>query len=188
MRDLMYVQESVVLTDCGQSFSIDSNGGPPKEYQPGTTLNYMAPETYFQGRTGFETDIWALGCAIFEMRAGFPLFEAFLGGTGDVVREWVEVLGEMPGPWWDAFEDKRGWDGVEVVPATSSIREKLREIGTMDESDGYEGSMMEVPGTRLGEDEVELLGDLLEGMVRYRPEERLGIREVLEHPWFNFGM
>ncbi|EIM91651.1 kinase-like protein [Stereum hirsutum FP-91666 SS1] len=108
MRDLMYVQESVVLIDFGQSFSIDSNGVPPKDYQPGTSLNYLAPETYFEGRTGFQTDIWALGCAIFELRAGFPLFEAFLGGAGDVVREWVEVLGEMPEPWWEAFEERRG--------------------------------------------------------------------------------
>ncbi|EIM91661.1 kinase-like protein [Stereum hirsutum FP-91666 SS1] len=184
MRDLMYVQESVVLSDFGQSYV----GVPPKDYQPGTSLNYLAPETYFDGRTGLGTDIWALGCAIFESRAGFPLFEAFLGGTGDVAREWVEVFGEMPEPWWDALEERRGWDGVEVVPGTSSIRERLREIGTMDESDGYEGRMMEVPGTRLEEDEVELLGDLLEGMVRYRPEERLEIREVLEHPWFEFGM
>lgn len=122
------------------------------------------------------------------MRAGFPLFEAFLGGAGDVAREWVEVLGEMPEPWWDTFDEKRGWDGVEVVPGTTSIREKLGEIGTMDESDGYEGSMMEVPGTRLDEDEVKLLGDLLEGMVKWRLEERLGIGEVLEHPWFTFGM
>lgn len=95
------------------------------------------------------------------------------------------MLGEegMPRGWWDAFEQK----GVSEQGKTS-IREKLREIGTMDGSDGYEGRMMEVPGTRLGEHEIELLGDLLEGMIRWRPEERVGIREVLEHPWFKFGM
>jgi serine/threonine-protein kinase SRPK3 len=49
-------------------------------YQPGTLLNYLPPETRFLwGTCGLEADIWMLGCAIFEIRAGFPLFESFMG-------------------------------------------------------------------------------------------------------------
>ena len=42
-------------------------------------------------------------------------------------------------------------------------------------------------GARLREQEVELLGDLLEKMLKYRPEERIRMDEVIEHPWFAFS-
>jgi hypothetical protein len=40
------VQETTIISDFGQS------------YKPGTMLNYQAPETRFEGRTGFEADTW----------------------------------------------------------------------------------------------------------------------------------
>jgi serine/threonine-protein kinase SRPK3 len=46
--------------------------------------------------------------------------------------------------------------------------------------------LIEETGTRLAEEEVELLGDLLEKMLRYRPEERLTMDEVIRHPWFAY--
>jgi serine/threonine protein kinase len=36
----------------------------------------------------------------------------------------------------------------------------------------------------LDEKEVELLEDLLRKLLRYRPEERIGMREIVKHPWF----
>jgi serine/threonine-protein kinase SRPK3 len=41
-------------------------------------------------------------------------------------------------------------------------------------------------GTRLKEDEVVLLVDLLEKMLRYLPDERITIEEVVQHPWFRY--
>ena len=46
--------------------------------------------------------------------------------------------------------------------------------------------MIEKGGTGLGEAEVKLLADLLEKMLRYCPEDRIPISEVLQHPWFTF--
>ena len=50
-----------------------------------------------------------------------------------------------------------------------------------------EGRMIERTGVRLHEEEVEMLGDLLEKMLKYRPEERMRMHEVIEHPWFAFS-
>ena len=50
----------------------------------------------------------------------------------------------------------------------------------------YEGPMIETTGTRLEEEEVELLGDLLEKMFRYLPDERITMREVLDHQRFKY--
>jgi serine/threonine protein kinase len=186
-----------MISDYGQSYSIAC---PPKDYGPGTVLNYLSPETRFEERTGFEADIWALGCAIFEIRAGTPLFEPFFGCDTDILRQTVETLGRLPDPWWSSFEERAQWfeedgeprsveaqerDGILLQAIKSSIREKLCSIGTEDDPPDFdEGPMVEKPGVGLDEGEAELLEDLLHKILRYRPEERIGMREVVEHPWF----
>ncbi|TFY66285.1 hypothetical protein EVG20_g4810 [Dentipellis fragilis] len=199
LTDASLLQEKVVVIDFGQSYAIARR---PKNYQPATVINYCAPEMRFEGRTGFETDVWALGCAIFEIRAGFPLFDPLLRSDADVLRQTVETLGKLPEPWWKSFAEQALWfdedgepksekdqklAGALLCSSKSSIREKLRSIGTQDDSSYLnEGPMIEKSGVRLCEEEIELLGQLLEKMLRYRPEERIRMPEVVEHPWFTF--
>ncbi|KAJ3558788.1 hypothetical protein NP233_g11430 [Leucocoprinus birnbaumii] len=191
------LQDNIMISDFGQSYEIAS---PPLSYKPATLLNYQSPEARFEGRIGLETDIWALGCAIFGIRAGFALFEPFLGSDIDILRQTVETLGRLSDPWWGAFEQRTLWfdedgqpkseqdqerAGVLLKACKSSIRDKLRTIGEEDvPSTGDEGPMIEKPGVRLPEEEIELLGDLLEKMLKYRPEERISIQDVIRHPWF----
>lgn len=46
--------------------------------------------------------------------------------------------------------------------------------------------MIETVGTQLVEVEVELLNDLLAKMLKYDPEKRITIQEVVRHPWFEY--
>ena len=46
--------------------------------------------------------------------------------------------------------------------------------------------MVETTGTPLKEEEVVLLGDLLEKMLKYCPDERVTMQEVVQHPWFEY--
>lgn len=103
MADTSLLQESTVVSDFGQSYFVASL---PESYQPGTVLNYQSPEARFEGRAGFEADVWALGCAIFEIRAGSPLFDPFLGSDIDILKQTVETLGRLPEPWWNVFEKR----------------------------------------------------------------------------------
>jgi serine/threonine-protein kinase SRPK3 len=48
--------------------------------------------------------------------------------------------------------------------------------------------MSEPHGTRLSSEEVELLADLLGKMLKYDPRDRIGIDEVVEHPWFQYEL
>jgi serine/threonine protein kinase len=100
------------------------------------------------------------------------------------MRDAVRLLGKLPDPWWNALEHRHLWfdeNGQQKSPdSKSSIREELRDIGE------EEGPMIETAGTRLEEEEVELLGDLLEKMLKFRPEERITIQEVVRHPWFEY--
>ncbi|KAF7800097.1 hypothetical protein EIP86_011341 [Pleurotus ostreatoroseus] len=196
ITDPSFLEESVILADFGQSFVATSR---PPNYEPATHPNYLPPEVRFEGRTSFEADVWALGCAIFEIRAGFPLFSSFFGSDSDILRQTVETLGRLPDPWWRQFERRASWfedngepksiqdqesAGVTLHASKSSLREQLRSIGTQDDAPWYnEGAMIEKPGVRLCEKEVCLLGDLLEKMLKYRPEDRIGMQEVIMHPW-----
>lgn len=41
-------------------------------------------------------------------------------------------------------------------------------------------------GTRLGDDEIGVLGDLLEKILQYQPQDRIKMcREVVAHRWFD---
>ena len=99
------------------------------------------------GHVGLEAEIWALGCTIFEIRAGFALFESFLGSDVDILRHTVETLGRLPDPWWAAFKQRALWFKEDRQPKgeqdqertsvllkayRSSIRAKLLEIGKQD--------------------------------------------------------
>ncbi|TFK51984.1 kinase-like protein [Heliocybe sulcata] len=184
LTNASFLQERVVLCDFGQSYTAAS---PPQGYKPATVFNYLSPEARFEARAGLEADVWALGCAVFEMRAGFPLFESFFGSDEDILTQTVEMLGRLPEPWWGAFVEEQARAGVWLKGAQSGIRERLREIGAQDDAPAVgEGKMIEPFGVRLREGEVELLGDLLEKMLKYRPEERIKIDEVIRHPWFDF--
>ncbi|KAK0228692.1 kinase-like domain-containing protein [Armillaria fumosa] len=196
--DASILQENVVVIDFGQSYAVASL---PKDYEPATLINYQSPEARFEGRAGLEADVWALGCAIFEIRAGFPLFDSFFGSDTDILRQSVETLGRLPDPWWDSFQGRALWfeengqvkslqaqelSGALLQASKSSVRDKLRSIGTQDDSPSSdEGPMIEKSGVMLPEEEVALLGDLLERMLVYHPEDRIGMQEVIDHPWFS---
>ncbi|KAK9333051.1 kinase-like domain-containing protein [Lipomyces starkeyi] len=94
--------EKVLLVDFGQSFMLHS---PPPQNEVGYTMSYCAPELYFERRASVWSDIWALGCTIFEIRAGCQLFESFLGGPHEVIQQMVQALGKLPEPWWSSWEN-----------------------------------------------------------------------------------
>lgn len=64
---------------------------------------------------------------------------------------------------------------MQLATEKTSITERLAGIG---HGDGDR--------ERLDAVELEVFGDLLENMLRYCPEERLMMSEVLSHPWFLF--
>ncbi|OCH93563.1 hypothetical protein OBBRIDRAFT_790088 [Obba rivulosa] len=94
---------------------------------------------------------------------------------------WFEETGES------ISEEEQKKRGLLLSPCKTSIRQKLREVGQKDNAPkADEGSMIETTGTRIDEAEVELLADLLEKMLRYHPEDRIPIMEVVRHPWYGY--
>ncbi|KAF8326896.1 kinase-like domain-containing protein [Amanita rubescens] len=191
-----FLEENIVVTDFGQSYDITAL---PKDYTPGTALHYFSPEARFDNIITPASDIWGLACTIFEIRAGFSLFNSVFTARSLDLQNIVRTLGKLPEPWWSKFEKRHVWfeengepkvqvNGEPMFPARkTSIRKRLQTIGD-DEKVGSErhGPMMDPPGTRLEEEEIELLSNLLEKMLRYQPENRITIKEVVRHPWFEY--
>ncbi|KAF5319341.1 hypothetical protein D9619_008895 [Psilocybe cf. subviscida] len=202
--DASLLQEHTIIHDFGKSYLA---AAPPADYRPGTIINYTPPEMFFDGRCAPAADIWMLACLIHEVRTGLPLFDlAWSTHDGDLVMHMVETLGRLPEPWWAAFAHREEWfyddgrvrseeeqmrapgigAGRFELAVAEPLHAKLRKTGTHGPSGVDEGPMCEPPGVRMEEDEVELLGDLLGKMLRYKPEERITIEEVIEHPWFSY--
>ena len=185
---LSFLEENIVVIDFGQSFAINA---PPNDYNAATAMHYFSPEARFDNIVSTASDIWGLACAIFEIRAGRPLFSPFMASHNSVLLDTVLTLGKLPGPWWNAFKGRHECfeENGELKPPYKMypIRALLEKIGAddMPPTSDY-GPMIEPAGTQLEEEEIMLLNDLLEMMLKYRPEERMSIEEVVRHPWFKY--
>lgn len=178
------LEKSIHLVDMGEAFHI--NDPPAKGL--GTPASYCAPECRFDLAASSQSDIWALACTIFEIRAGCPLFENFIGTYDDeVLPQIVTMLGKMPEPWWrkwerrDAFFDQDGKSLLQenaLDPVT--LEDSLMEIG----KDDLEHGSSEGAAGVLSQEEVDDLADLLGKMLRYEPSERIDVQDVLQHSWF----
>jgi serine/threonine protein kinase len=93
-RDM--ITEHIRIVDFGQSFRCDS----PPERGIGIPMSYMAPELLFESIAGTASDLWALGCTMYEIRAGRPLIHMFMGESPeDTAVEIAHTLGAFPTAW-----------------------------------------------------------------------------------------
>lgn len=153
---------NIVIIDFGASFFLDN----PLE-DCGTPAQFSSPELIFERQNGMFSDVWALACTIFEMRASEPLFESFVFGEGDVLRSMIGILGQLPEKYTDMEERK--W---------------LKDI----EGSGDELDKMVFAIKGISEDEKITLYDLLRQVLTYNVEERLAVEEMLRHPWFSYNL
>lgn len=158
---------------------------------------------------GVGSDIWALGCTLFEIRTGRKLFDTFDDDQDEYLCKMAMMLGKLPEPWWSTtwearklfFEDNVDNDGHVV-----EIRKELLHIGGGEIR--FEASALQIPEPRsikdaiipglyyenrcgpggvrhgISQEETDLLSDLLLKILRYNPKERLTASQIVDHPWF----
>ncbi|KAK4982675.1 hypothetical protein LTR50_007636 [Elasticomyces elasticus] len=188
--DSEYISEQVLLIDLGEAFLEES----PPPNGVGTPVSYCSPELILESKAGKVSDIWALACTIFEIRAGFPLFESFVGSSDEILEEIVRILGMPP----KTFHSLRKKIGITITGHAhldgSTLSDRIREIGMYDEesSDGdsdvasvNQHPLLEPSGRRVARDEAIDLSDMLQKMLDYTPENRLSAEEVAKHPWLH---
>jgi serine/threonine-protein kinase SRPK3 len=207
--DFRDVDPSVILPrtqviDFGQSFDT-FEGPPPAAF--GIPVNYAAPEVVLDSSGSIAMDLWSLGCTLYEIRLGRRLFDVFqLMGLCKYhyVDEIASVLGEPPEPWAAFYSgpddesddesqddsdgdsesvDQSDSDSVTTEPQVERARSILEKLARCHDCTGQECAHPRFE--LISEAEATALADLLEKLLRYRPEERLSAQEVLKHEWFH---
>ncbi|OJJ74180.1 hypothetical protein ASPBRDRAFT_52346 [Aspergillus brasiliensis CBS 101740] len=169
----------VLLSDFGEAFSPDSS--PRSGEYCHTPAPYCPPEALFEPEAplSYPADIWSLATAIWEILGMKAIFSTE-APEDEITAQQVDVLGPMPQAWYSAWEgrsyffdeDGRPRKGREVWPVMDlafeqGVREYRRQGGVGDFDDAETAAILE----------------LMRGMLKFRPEDRLTIDEVLQSEW-----
>ncbi|EPE32977.1 Protein kinase-like (PK-like) [Glarea lozoyensis ATCC 20868] len=192
------LSEDILLADFGCAFP--SNNPPSNPDEIGLTMSYSAPEVIFDSKMSVYSDIWALGCVLFEIRSGAQLFGDWIGTKDDILRQMIQAFGKLPEPWWSlwdqrgAFFDDNGeprttWDDGIARATKFELNDMIAEIGAEDEEEDDPerpcAVMLEPNGVTVPEEEASQMKDLLEKILKWIPEERISIKEIAKHSWLS---
>ncbi|CDR96368.1 protein kinase domain containing protein, putative [Babesia bigemina] len=162
--------QKVILTDFGLS-RIHKSVDLPLFYSDDTkmmnspmspevvTLCYRPPELLLGDfHYSFSVDMWSLGCVIFELITGKPIFEE---------RTEFALLIAMFKRFGTPNEED--WPNVANLPFMNSALPKLQTNSSLSEC--------------AGKADADCM-DLLERMLALSPKKRISAQEALLHPWF----
>lgn len=162
----------IVISDFGESFFSSDH---PKQLNTPTLL--LAPEYIFDQQAGSASDVWALGCTIFDILGRRHLFEGFVPTEDDALVEIISALGPLPKRWWDCwknksifFNDDGSWkdNNGRHDPFSRPLSERISKMDRDKEFDLDEKLSIE---------------KLLKGMLTYEPSERLTAKEAATSEW-----
>ncbi|CAM1510064.1 Fc.00g003990.m01.CDS01 [Cosmosporella sp. VM-42] len=206
--DRQFISKDSCLIDFGESFEIAK---PPEDI--GIPGPYRSPELILENKIGVGTDLWALGCSLFEIRTGRKLFDAFDDDDDSYLEAMVQVLGKLPEPWWSTtwkdrkslYKDKtdehgRAVDAVDPTAEADSSKTKPSNVSV--HPSGAEGARSLLDKLRPGlsymskgsrdgdihrdisEQKMRVFSDLLGKLLRYDPKDRITAATALGHEWF----
>ena len=143
------------------------------------TRIYRPPENIINDYYDTKSDIWVVGCILYELLNGCSLFDFsdFVGNDIEKDRyhlaQMYSVLGKMPRDmimecdFGDNLFDMKGRIIKNKDIETRLLKNDLEERIKIDEEELY------------------LIEDLLYKMLEYDSKKRLSAKELLEHKWFN---
>lgn len=167
---------SIKITDFGESFLV----ADPEKPFPHTPISLAAPEIIFQDPLiSPKIDIWSLACLIYEMFSNHRFLYSFFNERDEIIVDMVRTFGKFPERWWTKWENRDRYFEEDATfkldsgdssgkPRTVNLRERLENIRMGDEM-----GQKELSG------DLEALELVLRKMLRYEPEERMSIDEVV---------
>ncbi|KAF7122631.1 hypothetical protein CNMCM5793_000656 [Aspergillus hiratsukae] len=167
----------ILLSDFGEAFS----PAQEKKFESHTPLLIRTPEARFEPTKplSFSSDIWTLGCTIWDIIAQRSLFEGFLTDEDDMTCQQIDALGPMPTEWWEKWEARRDKFTEHGEPINRSRYPSWE--------DSFETSVqrprIEERMPPLESSERDSLSSMLRSMLSFRPEERPSAKHLLEPVW-----
>ncbi|CAL9777900.1 unnamed protein product [Musa acuminata subsp. burmannicoides] len=148
-----------------------------------STRHYRAPEVILGLGWNYPCDMWSVGCILVELCSGEALFQTHENLEHLAMME--RVLGPLPQHMViraDRHAEKyfRQGRGVRLDwPEGATSRESIRAVWKLPR---LQNLVMQHVDHSAGD-----LIDLLQGLLRYDPTERLKAQEALRHPFFTRG-
>ncbi|KAA3489966.1 serine/threonine-protein kinase AFC3 isoform X1 [Gossypium australe] len=145
-----------------------------------STRHYRAPEIILGLGWSYPCDLWSVGCILIELCTGEALFQTHENLEHLAMME--RVLGPLP-----EHMIRRANRGAEKYfrrgsrlnwPEGAVSRESIRAVRKLDRLKNMVSQYVE--SSRYS------LADLLEGLLKYDPSERLTARQALNHPFFRY--
>ncbi|ETV80188.1 CMGC/SRPK protein kinase [Aphanomyces astaci] len=141
------------------------------------TRQYRSPEVILGQNYDQSTDMWSMGCFVFELATGELLFDPKSSKSysrdEDHLAQMIELLGRIPktfasnGKFSSEFFNRKGElkkiHNLKYWALKDVLAEKY-ELGTVD---------------------ADAFAAFLETMLRFQPSKRITASEVLNHPWLN---
>jgi CDC-like kinase len=137
------------------------------------TRQYRAPEVILEIGWSYPSDVWSIGCIIFELYTGRTLFETHDSVEHLAIME--RVLGPLPHSLVSKTRKLRYFrDGALVwnshSPAGHTVSRRFKPLKSH---------------LRSGSTKDRQLIDLVSQMLRYKPSERITLADALHHPLFD---
>ncbi|KAF5019605.1 hypothetical protein F66182_8391 [Fusarium sp. NRRL 66182] len=184
-EDVALEDAKILLGDFGESYLPSQE----KRQYSNAPVRYRAPESQFPDvcqSLSFSSDIWSLGCLLWNVVGQRPLFDAWRLSEDDLLQDQIDLLGEIPEE-WSAYGAKRAEYWVEdVAEAQDSTVQPANKGGfTWDVrfercvQQGRKESGMKP----MSEEEKEAFIDMMKRIITFRPEERITAKELLETRW-----
>lgn len=177
----------LILSDFGEAFS------PTTEKRLGRECNIplakRAPEALFEPNEllSYPSDIWSLGTAIWEI-LGMKFIFSESETQDEIVAQQIDVLGssDFPGEWreqWERLGEEKSQDNKPIPRRPTDERETWPALENAFE-EFVQKYRRKREATGIFEDqETTAILELMRGMLKFRPEERLTIDEVLRSEW-----
>ncbi|CRK32191.1 hypothetical protein BN1723_003855 [Verticillium longisporum] len=170
-------EAKLMLTDLGTAFS------PAHEtrLQSFTPRKTRPPEPRFDPTTplSYASDIWSLGCIIWEILGVRPFLDIFLPELDDVTANQIDALGPLPDEWWDA------WDGKWKRFVANGQPTEGRQPWTFDQrfEDAIQGPRRRRKWDTMDERESKAFCELIKDILKFRPGERPTAEDILRSQW-----
>jgi serine/threonine-protein kinase SRPK3 len=178
---------NLLLSDFGEAFS------PATEQRLGRECNIplakRAPEALFEPDKplSYSSDIWSLGTAIWEI-LGMKFIFSEAETQDEIVAQQIDVLGSQnfPESWrkqWERLAEKDEYTNGGIPRQPTGDRESWPSLENAFESFVQKYRRKREAAGTFQEEETQAILELMRGMLRFRPEERLTIDEVLRSKW-----
>lgn len=176
--DLSLYDAKLLLSD----FDVAFRPSDKTKCESNAPLVVRPPESYFEPTKPltFESDIWSLGCLIFELFAHRSLIDGIIAPQDDIIAQQVHLQGIPPPEWWDKWDKRSKW-----FDSKGQALSNERDIWSWDrrfkqwvqeprKSEGME---------TINSEEAAALLDLLKRMLARKPENRPQLQQILVSGW-----